>query len=420
MALDLSAAALIRAGSGVVYIAAGVLALFLWRGAGERRRVILGLGIVAIATGAFLVPRNLLARDAGLVVPAFAAIEVFVALGAGGALLLAFDRRPSRMPRRVALAIGAGAGALYAIIGPVLRERIVIAFGLPIAVAPYSTVGFALQGLAAAGLGAWAMRVAGADDPPRERRLLAVAILGAFAYAAVGCGDTLSQPGIVPGEPVIFFAFLLILAAPTLAGLVFLARGARDAGALLAAGPLSIALLVALGNLVFPPGMMVGIVRSILAGGLGYAILRLARPHATTRRSVALAPVGLAVVFIVAQIAQNFFSAEYGLLTGGIVAGAFLFAASPIQRAMERLVRPEVARSDVTGQRPEGASATAASERLAQSEHAYRIMYRRATADGRISEEEELALAHLADEAGLTTRRVTQLRHEIDREKGAR
>src|SRR5204863_2694547 len=72
----------------------------------------------------------------------------------------------------------------------------------------------------------------------------------------------------------------------------------------------------------------------------GYAFLRFDPFRGTVRaaqsKRLVAAPVALALVFIVAQVAQNFFSAKYGLYLGGVVAGTFLFAASPLQRAMER------------------------------------------------------------------------------------
>ena len=151
-----------------------------------------------------------------------------------------------------------------------------------------------------------------------------------------------------------------------------------------------------------------GILRVIGWSLLVYAILRadllgVPLPHFVVRRG-AVAGTALATLFIVAQIAQNFLSAEYGLLTGGIVAGAFLFAASPFQRAMERLGEGRPARSSTSG--------------VGSNDDAYRAAMRLAFRDRRLSQEEELSLADLAERLGIGARRATEIRHQIEHEKG--
>lgn len=85
-----------------------------------------------------------------------------------------------------------------------------------------------------------------------------------------------------------------------------------------------------------------------LAGllGVGYAIFRLDLLGAVVPRPKAglLAAIGLAALFITAQVGQNFLSDELGLLAGGIVAGAAVFAVYPIQRAAERTLERDVKR----------------------------------------------------------------------------
>lgn len=198
------------------------------------------------------------------------------------------------------------------------------------------------------------------------------------------------------------FAARMILAAPALAALVylyFLAPGSDRSN-------------------LFDPWYLIGIAR--LAGWsiVVYAVLQLdllgvPLPHIVVRRG-AVAGSALAVLFIVAQVAQNFFSAEYGLLTGGIMAGGFVFAASPIQRAFERMGSRESPAP--AGVRTRNAPAKAGK----QQEEAYRGAVRLAWKDRRFDQSEELALAVLADSMGLSAARATAIRHEVEREKGVR
>ncbi|MEA3165206.1 MAG: hypothetical protein QOJ26_50 [Thermoplasmata archaeon] len=133
-------------------------------------------------------------------------------------------------------------------------------------------------------------------------------------------------------------------------------------------------------------------------------------PHLAVSRG-AVAAGSLAVLFIVAQVAQNFFSAQYGLLTGGVIAGAFLFAASPAQRAFERMGERKPAKA--LGRR-------AAMSPGRQQLEAFRGAVRLAWKDRRFDQAEEFALAELADSMGLTATQATAIRHDVEREKGVR
>jgi hypothetical protein len=128
-------------------------------------------------------------------------------------------------------------------------------------------------------------------------------------------------------------------------------------------------------------------------------------PGIVVRRSV-LAGTALATLFIVAQIAQNFLAAEYGLIMGGIVAGAFLFAATPIQRALEG--RGAARRLDV-GEPPRDAS---------RREDAYLDACRLAMRDKRLTRAEEARLHRLADELGLAPSRAHELLVQAEAEAG--
>lgn len=109
----------------------------------------------------------------------------------------------------------------------------------------------------------------------------------------------------------------------------------------------------------------------------------------------------LASFFIVAQVAQNYFSASYGVLIGGVVAGAFLFAASPIQHAIE-------------GRGWVPARGEAADPRIVD---AYRHAVRAAIADGRVTRAEEVHLGEVAASLGITAADAARLRHEVEDEK---
>lgn len=159
-----------------------------------------------------------------------------------------------------------------------------------------------------------------------------------------------------------------------------------------------------------------GVLRVLGWAFLVYAILRadllgVRLPHFAVSRG-AVAAGSLAVLFIVAQVMQNFFSAEYGLLTGGVIAGTFLFAASPVQRAFERMGEKRPA-GDGRG-RP--ASASAGKEQ----EAAYRDAVRLALRDRRFEPAEEIALANLADRLGLTAMRAIEIRLAVEQERGLR
>lgn len=147
-----------------------------------------------------------------------------------------------------------------------------------------------------------------------------------------------------------------------------------------------------------------GIIRSV---GTVLLVLAIARhdilqvplPRLVVRRG-ALAGGALAVLFIVAQVAQNFFSAEYGLLTGGVIAGTFLFAASPVQRAIER-----------SSGHPKPHAAA-----LGSAASGYKAALRAAMRDGTLTRREERHLAEVAMALGISAVQALDLRDEVERE----
>lgn len=121
-----------------------------------------------------------------------------------------------------------------------------------------------------------------------------------------------------------------------------------------------------------------------------------------TMQRGAAASLFLAVLLIVAQVAQNFLSAQYGLVMGGVVAGAFLFAAQPIQRAIEAARAPAPA--------PASGSASDEGQRI------YRDAVRRALRDRTVTREEEIHLAELAREMRLDPADALRIRHGVEDE----
>ena len=147
-----------------------------------------------------------------------------------------------------------------------------------------------------------------------------------------------------------------------------------------------------------------GVLRTIGAVLLAVAVLRydllgVPLPRFVARRG-GIATAALAALLVVAQVAQNFLAAQYGLLMGGVVAGALVFAASPIQRAIER--------RDAAPARVPPATA--------DNEDAYRRALRIALKDRVVTEDEEIHLADLGERLGIPAGRARELRHEVERE----
>ena len=118
-------------------------------------------------------------------------------------------------------------------------------------------------------------------------------------------------------------------------------------------------------------------------------------------RRAALLTGFLVVLLIVAETAQNFL-AQYGLVMGGLVAGALLVAARPIERALE-------GRREARAPQPDAAK-----------EDAFREAVRMALRDRVITREEELHLHRVAQHMGIPTGRAHELLIEVERETRAR
>jgi hypothetical protein len=158
-----------------------------------------------------------------------------------------------------------------------------------------------------------------------------------------------------------------------------------------------------------------GVMRTAGAACLAIAVVKhdllgVPLPRLAVKRGLG-ATAALAALFIVAQVAQNFFAAQYGLLMGGVVAGAVVFAASPIQRAMERATDKSAARRETT---PLPRTSDAGKE------SAYRVALGVALRDKRLTREETLGLAQLADELGLSHMRAKEIWLDVEAETGRR
>lgn len=409
MELDLSAASLVNAGGAVAFIAVGLLALAS-RGGGARRVL---LAAACLAYGVNFVISNLLETSTLEEYLLKQAPWPLVTLAAG-AFFLALARPAPARERAVIVALGIAGLLSWAYYAWTIDAiAVALAYGLP--PGELSEIwGRRIAPVFVISVGAYAFfsfvaAVASFARPgvsPRAAAYLALAFGGYSAFNAirlqpygVATGD--EGPWIVAllaalfwlprrdqGEPrlrlTVLFALLGLMLAGQIVGMIGVRQGlspsddfgtngvARTAGALLLA---------------------LAILRERVFG--------MEPPRFALRRGP-LAAGALALLFIVAQIAQQFLSAQYGLLMGGVVAGALLFAAQPIQRAVERV-----------NERPL-APATADAADGDRRERLYRDALRITLKDRRITRAEELHLAHLADELGLSAGRAMELRHDVE------
>lgn len=247
-----------------------------------------------------------------------------------------------------------------------------------------------------------AVEFANAPTPVERTRLAlcgaALAIYGGF-YAPFFVGSNSPSVSFLllwgPLVPVAAFAWTLAARAGpaarnvsllvVLSGFVGLVVSLTDASAISAFG--------------FP-----GVTRLVGIAILAYAVFRLDllgtgfAPRTVHRGT--LATVALAALFIVAQIAQNFLAAQYGLLMGAVVAGSFLYAAQPIQRAIERTREPR--------------AQTFATSPTVRGEESYRKALRLALRDRQLTREEETHLHELARDLGIDGPRAHALLAEAE------
>ena len=395
MALELTLPALIRVATGVLFGSLGILLLL--RGGHSPRRRPLAWSMIPLGFGTAL--SNLDVNDAAR---GLASVDVWVAVVYTGAYLGA-----GLAARRLAIVEG-GAGsapradafALATASVNIVLGLIFIEFYLPPDFAPVAMmeavgsatfVSYAIfQGYA--GTFAWiAARRARATSDARERQALAALVVGValqpLAVLVASGGHIAPLLGTLVGAIPILLAMIVLPSAGTPGRVAFAAL--TLAGALV---PL----------LTQGPDLGVyGIVRLVAVAAIALAVFRYGALGAGAKpsddRRAALTTAFLVVLLIVAQVAQNFLSAQYGLMVGGVVAGALLFVARPIERALER--RRE--HSEATGEKLE----------------VYRDAARRSLRDGILTREEELHLARLARHLAIPHERALQIRHEVEDER---
>lgn len=412
MNLDLSAASLVRAGSGFLFLLLGLTVLAF----GRARRENAAFGVAMAAFGLSFISTNF--------------------LYAGGA---------STLPWVVSGVVGlVGTAALLVVLWP---SRAVVAFSLGIAAIFVPLVALASDGAMAATAGfhldpeVWSTyhtfvlvyvvffalslgylvhvtrRLLRAREPREEQGALLL-LAGWGLYFAFRLGENwVIQARLPPGtgpEAYLFWSVVAVVFAGIVVALLAAAhrvKRAREVAWLLLAAMLAGAVdQVAVGDGFVSPG--VGIVRTLGAATVAYAVFRMGAlgfdPALPAMRRGTTATLVLAVFFIVAQIAQNLLSDQYGLVLGGIVAGTFLFAANPIQRAVEafalgapsRRVPVEEPTRDASGAKRE----------------AYKRALRLALRDRVLTPDEEIELAHVAHELGLGAVDAVRLRHEVEGE----
>lgn len=419
MAFNFTPANLIDAGGGLLFFLLGVLSLaFGWRTSIGKT-----LGGFALSFGALFVIINVWAyRQANPYGPlALASILQTIASVFGWALVAVLVKRlPQPQQKRCLVALSGLVALLVWILSQawIYREAAGATSFLRVP-SPEHTVLFFLFPLIVMWTAMAAITVATAfvhqtASTTNDRRSAAGLGLGVSLYL------TFYVFVINAGELTFGFSLpLAILVGGAIGAWLFATQGPDASRARNVVLTLVVAALLGLGlsmfGLPFAQGGGPGLFRTLGAICVGIAILRhdllgVALPQFTQKKAP-LAGAALALLFIVAQITQNFFEARNSLIMGSVLAGAFLFAASPLQRAFERMGGHEP---------PALASRTrhASGKTSKDQEEAFRGAVRLAWKDRRFEKNEELALAVLADSIGLSAARATAIRHEIERENG--
>lgn len=411
---DFSLPSIINAASGAAFVIVGAFCVAQSR---QSRRALL-LGVTAMALGIGLVGSNLILSD-GLAI-------VYIGLDfvtACGAVLLAaeFARGLGAGPRRLLFALAVVLAVAY--ISVLSADLMQTDFTGSQSLMYWLSAFLSAPALALALLGAaCALRF---PTLPREaageRRALAYLTLafGLFAFVWLGVDGARDWNGMG-----IVFAAACCTIPVWLAGTkgmdshlarnVLLALAGAGVAGLLVRPLIDVTDAQGLPGGVSEdyglPGVarFAGVVFLVLAI-VRHDLLRVPLPRLLIKRGP-LAAAALGTLFIVAQIMQNFLSAEYGLLMGRVIAGMVLLAASPLQKVFESLG---------DGGSPKGEAAVRRPRAGRKQEEAYRGAVRLAWKDRHFDPSEELALAVVADGMGLSAARATAIRHEVEREKKA-
>ncbi len=254
----------------------------------------------------------------------------------------------------------------------------------------------------------------GREPEKGARSQLALVSAGTLPYLAMSVGDKLAKL-----DTLRYLPHTLLLAAATL---IWIANASRVHGSTRAARNLAIlipasALLgmtarawVGDGNI--DNTAVYGIARIITFAVLSYAIVRhqLLGIDVKLRWTISkgtIAAVFIAVFFIASETAQQFFGETLGSTYIGIAAaGMLVFTMAPLQRVAERLAERAV---------PVAPAPSPISASNGEREH-YRVLLRRFLADGRMTRDEERALARVATLAGMTPDDTLAARHEVQAE----
>jgi hypothetical protein len=395
--LDLSLTAVVDGASGMLLaiIGAGSLAF-----ARDRRGRLMSLCVVAF--GAWKVVDNFLRADspsAQLVIDALAGATVL----ACGVLSVDLARGATKAQR------AALAGAVLVML---MASGLVVARGYDVRGGPIGLLNGLENFLAALALvfvGASAS-VAFATEERRDHRI-GLALL-AFALAPWGLWQVVPYPTDLRNLELIG-ALTAAAIVSLLCWLIPVARGPdRRIARTVTLTFLGAALLMMTWNLGLKfAGLdpsrdygVSGIIRTIGAVGLVFAIVKfdlLGAPlPKLVIRSGQAAGVFLALLLIVAQVAQNFLAAKYGLLLGGVIAGCFLFAASPVQRMIER-----------RGERRVGVQPASS-----QSELVFKAAVRTAISEGPVTPAQERHLSEVAHHLGIGAMDMIRLKQEVETE----
>jgi hypothetical protein len=243
--------------------------------------------------------------------------------------------------------------------------------------------------------------------------------VGLAAVPAVIAGTLLLGTLLVERGLGLYEGLLALLA--TLAWLVAGARGHAPRQARYVAWALEGALLVGMLVRAIAPRELssddtgiYGVARLFAFALFGYAILRhqMLGLDVKVRFAISkstIAAIFIAVFFIASEAAQQFFGDTLGSTYVGIAAaGALVFAMAPLQRAAELLAEKAVPVARATGPTP-AADAT-------RGAASYRRAVRFALKDRKLSHHEEVELATIAHDLGLTGPAAMRIRLEVERE----
>lgn len=379
------------------------------------------IGALLVAWGTTFILSNLVLGGV-LPAPFSYAMPLAYAVAIGASIAIALRHpRPARPRDALPLALGVAVALLLAV--PLVLDRRWQTFaaflGIPESAGWFGPAYLAFIVTSYAFPVALAMRLAWTRDAtPREAAQVAAMALLVGSYMLFSHPFDAAQT-----EAFTMTALALALALP------WLVVGARTRARLPVAVALAFAGIgfasalyhtaVATSGLPDPWGLY-GITRVAGWALLAHAILRadllgVPLPRIAVQRGTIAAAV-LASFFIAAQLAQNVLSEQLGVLTGGLVAGAMLFAAAPIQRAAERLATG-ASPAQAPPQAPAQAQAPASRSvpiSTPAAEEAYRAAVRAALADGPMTPREEEHLADVAHHLGLGPREVLRLRREAE------